>query len=82
MKVVSYLLMVFGIGVLALSVPPVNEFVGGYLSFIKGVNNFVLIGVGLVLVLAGLLTMKNSRGKKLIEVPIYQGKNIVGYRRD
>ncbi|MFA5992412.1 MAG: hypothetical protein WC796_01755 [Candidatus Pacearchaeota archaeon] len=84
-KVIGYVLAIVGIVLLALTVNPIknNSFVVKILPFIQSVPNYVLIGIGLVLVILAFLIIRQFGGdsKQPVEVPIYQGKNVVGFRR-
>lgn len=82
MKLVSYLLVIVGILVLIVSLSVVKVQVIEFIPFLEGVNNFVLMGIGAVLVVVGILIgRKESGSKKVKELPIYHGKDVVGYRR-
>jgi len=81
-KVLGYVLVIVGLVVLAVGVKPINEQVINYIPFLEGINPFILMGVGIAILVVGVLSMRgSSSGKSKGEVPIYQGKNIVGYRR-
>lgn len=77
-KIGGYVLGGLGILSLAASVKPIHESI----EVLKGINSLYLMGVGIVLVAIGAaLLWASPKKKKNVEVPIYQGKNIVGYRR-
>ncbi|MDO8459615.1 MAG: hypothetical protein Q7S74_00760 [Nanoarchaeota archaeon] len=79
-KIVGYIIALVGlVGVAASSVPLISDFI----PILKlPFSSTIILGVSLVLVVIGLLfASKGSRGKQPAEVPIYQGKNVVGYRR-
>jgi len=79
-KVLGYVLTVLGvIGIAAYSI---TEF-RSMMPLISDLNETTLIIVSGVLFLLGLLLIAKggSLGKKVKEVPIYHGKNVVGYRR-
>jgi len=80
-KILGYVLSVAGIGVIALgAVPNLREAV----SIVPAsVSDVYIMGAGLVVVAFGvfLLSRGSSKGKQPAEVPIYEGKNVVGFRR-
>jgi len=81
-KIGGYILGIVGLLVLATSVKPFNEFVVKFLPFIEGISNLYLIIGGVVILLIAVFLLKGSRGQqKAEEVPIYEGKRVVGYRR-
>ena len=81
-KVVSYVLLIFGLIVLALGIKPVHDNISSQIPQLSGIDPIVLLGVGVVCLVIGVILLKgNSSGKQLSEVPIYHGKNVVGYRR-
>lgn len=85
MKVVSYVFLGLGLLVMALSVPPIFAFAVEKVGFLEGVNSFIFIGVGAVLVVVGVFLGRGSRGRRQkggIELPIFQGNKVVGYRRE
>jgi len=77
-KVVGYVLTLAGIAVLALGFKPVQTALSVTLPF----SNMITMILGLVLALIGIfLVKKSSSSAQSPEVPIYEGKNIVGYRK-
>jgi multisubunit Na+/H+ antiporter MnhB subunit len=44
-------------------------------------SDSILIAVSAILVLVGIFLVMKGGSRKVKEVPIYQGKDIVGYRR-
>lgn len=44
-------------------------------------DTYIMLAGVLVLIIGALFAFKGSAGKQPAEVPIYHGKNIVGYRR-
>ena len=82
-KIISYVLIVLGLAVLFLGVKPVNdELVKSAPFFVQIDSNYFMIG-GVVLIVAGVIVLRafSSGGKQPKEVPIYHGKNVVGFRR-
>ncbi len=80
-KTLGIVLSILGIvGVAAYSIPSVKLAI----PYITPVSDTILVSVSVVLLLVGLfITVKVGGGsrKQPKEVPIYHGKNIVGYRR-
>jgi hypothetical protein len=73
-----------GLGLIALvsSFTQVKLYLAKYLPVLSGIGDIYLQIAGGVLVLLGVYFMMGKKGsKQASEVPIYQGKNIVGYRR-
>tara|TARA_Y100000310_G_scaffold300652_1_gene336502 strand:- start:1158 stop:1433 length:276 start_codon:yes stop_codon:yes gene_type:complete len=87
-KVVGYVLSLVGLIGLAASVfDPIYERLFGTLSpgLADGLGISLLV-ISLILLGAGVVVLfisgKSSSGQKKKEVPIYRGKEIVGYRRE
>ncbi len=82
-KLLGYLFTLVGLASLALTTEIVKKNIP--VKIPSQITNLYLIIGGGVLVIIGILLMKTSggsyRNRKGIEVPIYQGKNIVGYRK-
>ena len=77
-KTAGYVLGALGvIGVAAWSIPSIKQFI----PQLGTLNDTVLIAASTVLVIAGIFLVMKSGGRKVREVPIYHGKDIVGYRR-
>jgi len=76
-KVVGYVLTLAGIAVLALGFKPVQTALSVTLPF----SNTITMILGLVLALIGIIFIKKASSAQSPEVPIYEGKNIVGYRK-
>ena len=81
MKIIGYILSIAGIAGLAYTmIPQIQSFI----PFLKGFSSTILTVASAALVLVGLyIIVKSSKrgGKQAAEVPIYHGKNVVGYRR-
>ncbi len=79
-KIIGYILALLGILSLAVGTMPQLR---KALSFIPAeISNKILIIAGVVIVVIGIILLyKKDSGKKLEEVPIYHGKEIVGYRK-
>jgi len=80
-KILGYILALIGIIALAAGmVPQIKE----QLTFLPAeITTTILIVAGVILVLVGLFFVMRSGGRRSRggEVPIYHGKNVVGYRR-
>jgi uncharacterized membrane protein len=83
-KVIGYLVSIIGLALIAFIVKPLNE-----LEFVKSLTSslgiyatIILIAAGVVLIILGVFILRSSsKGKQPAEVPIYQGKDVVGFRR-
>ena len=85
MKIIGYILAVIGLIAIAISsFKPARTFVEGFVKIPAMLTDtYLLIGGGVIFIIGILLSMKggSSKGKQSPEVPIYHGKNVVGYRR-
>ena len=81
-KIGGYILTIVGLVVLASQIKGF-EIILKYLPFLSSVNKTYSMGIGLVLVVLGIVLLMGSggRGRQAEEVPIYRGRNIIGYRR-
>ncbi|MBU0761288.1 MAG: hypothetical protein KJ600_03195 [Nanoarchaeota archaeon] len=81
-KILGYILAVAGlVGVAAWAVKPIRQAIPEIGQF----GEMPLIAVSIALAVIGIFMVVRSgsfRKQKSSEVPIYQGKNVVGYRRD
>ena len=77
-KILGYILAIIGIvGLVASIVPQIKTALA-----IPDIGDTNLMIASILLVAVGIfLALKMGGGKKVLEVPIYHGKNIVGYRR-
>lgn len=86
MKIAGYIIAIIGIIAFAIGmVAEVRTFVSATLNIdISSIDDLIFIIAGAVLIVVGLFIVTRSRGRryKSAEVPIYQGKNIIGYRRN
>jgi hypothetical protein len=79
-KTLGYIIGIAGLVVIALSFSVVRSIIG--ISTIFGLGDTYLMVIGIVLILVGgFLAFRNKGGEKPKEVPIYQGEQVVGYRR-
>jgi len=81
-KLVGYIVGIIGILFLAASVKPVNALFVSYIPILKDVATYYLLGVGVVVLLVSIILLRRmSESKQPAEVPVYQGKNVVAFRR-
>ncbi len=83
-RAIGYLISLVGIAVLALSVEAVRISLGidVLFPFISGVSQYVLMVIGAIIIVVGVFVLRSSgRGRQHKEVPIYHGKDVVGFRR-
>lgn len=80
-KILGYILILAGIALFILNFSIVKEKIN--LPFLSALKPLYITIIGAVLIVIGLfLSFKGSaRKQKQQEVPIYEGKNIIGYRR-
>ena len=77
----AYIFIIIGLVILALGIKPVNEAVSPKIPFLNQVPSLYLIIAGVVLLFIGLIIARQGGSRQAPEVPIYHGKNIVGFRR-
>ncbi len=82
-KLIGYLLSVIGLaGLVIYSFPEVAAYAKLPQSIASFTSTLAFSIVSVVLVILGLMfVIKGGSGRQAKEVPIYHGKNIVGYRR-
>lgn len=79
-KTLGYILAIIGIVGIVISSEGARKVLSIQLP--STISNNLIIIVSLIIVVVGLsLAIKNSGKKQPEEVPIYEGKNVVGYRR-
>jgi len=78
-KIIGYIMSIAGIlGLAYTMIPQVQKFI----PFLSNIDATILTVISVALILIGLFfVLKSSKRHKSKEVPIYQGKDIVGYRR-
>lgn len=85
-KIIGYVIAILGIiGLAAWSVPEIRTFIETAIK-IKLPSDTILLIAGIVITAVGLFLAIKSRGigfgrKRVNEVPIYKGNQVVGYRR-
>ena len=77
----GYVISLIGILIVVLGIKPVNESFN--LAFLEGVSGNVLLVIGIVIAAIGVFILRSSPGriKQSKEVPIFHGKEVVGFRR-
>lgn len=77
-KTIGYIISVLGVAVVAIgAVDPLRLALK-----LTSIKPFILMLIGLVIAIIGMVPiMKSSGSKKVQEVPIYHGKDVVGFRR-
>ncbi|MBS3099805.1 hypothetical protein J4463_01140 [Candidatus Pacearchaeota archaeon] len=78
-RTLGYFLSAIGIFFMALSVAPIKEAVSAFLPLMN-IHGVYFIVIGVAFVIFGVSALRSSGGK-LVELPIYQGKKVVGFRR-
>lgn len=79
-KTTGYILLGLGLISIVLSFEEMPSAIGLILPEFLSPTILTALGV-ILLLIGGFLSYKKSEGKQPEEVPIYEGKNIVGYRR-
>lgn len=80
-KILGYILSVIGIAIIAIgSIKPLRATLGFIPDAIK---DLYIMVIGLAIVIVGILFLykEGSGNQKVTEVPIYHGKEVVGFRR-
>ena len=86
-KIGAYVLLLSGLAILALGIKPVYESVSKSFTPLTQVPQNMLLIIGLIVLGVGVFIYRFSSGsgfgsgKQQPEVPIYHGKNVVGFRR-
>ena len=81
-KILGYIVILAGLIVFAAGTKFLSAIVVKYIPSLSGINSYILMVVGIVAILVGILFISGGKTKQPKEVPIYHGKNIVGYRRN
>ena len=82
-RILGYILAVLGLVVFALGIPPVNEIAIEYIPGLESISGNILFLIGVAALVLGIFVLRfsPSGGRQAKEVPIYHGKQVVGYRR-
>ncbi len=80
-KIIGYVVSILGIALVAAGVIPALKTAVKFIP--SSLSNTYLMIIGAILVIIGIIPIIRSSpsGKQAAEVPIYHGKEIVGYRR-
>jgi len=77
-KFIGYILSFVGVIGLAVTYEPVNKALGNIIAS-SLIMTATIVSVALLII--GIVLISKSSEKKIEEVPIYHGKDIVGFRR-
>jgi len=80
-KIIGYVISVMGVLIVFLSFSQLRTVLNISLPAAITENTLIIIGVGALVVGIFFIYRAGGMGKKHKEVPIYHGKEIVGYRR-
>ena len=79
-KIIGYIIALIGlVALVASTIPPVKKIISIIPESLS--NTYLMIGSLIVIAIGILLAFKSSSSQKASEVPIYSGKEVVGYRR-
>ena len=79
-SMLGFIISIIGVILIALSFDPIRE--ASKLNLPEILTPNILMIIGIIIVAIGLfLSLGGNKFKKLRDLPIYEGKNIVGYRR-
>lgn len=77
-KSIPYVLSVLGLILVLLGFDGIRTILN--ISVLESLNGIYLSLAGVVLVVLAIILLRKNPSKKMKEVPIYEGKKIVGYR--
>jgi multisubunit Na+/H+ antiporter MnhB subunit len=78
---VGYTLVIIGLFILALGVKPIHDNAVVNFPFLSVIDPIILLGGGVVFLVIGVIIMRGSNRRQSPEVPIYEGEDVVGFRR-
>jgi len=78
-KTIGYVIMAVGLIAFGLSYSKARALVG--INLPSGITDTILLITGLVVLAVGVFYVVRSTQPQQKEVPIYEGKKVVGYRR-
>ena len=79
-KLIGYIISIVGIIIIALGVLP--KFRTSFAFIPSGIKDLYIMLIGLIIVVVGIVLISLSgSSQKVSEVPIYHGKDVVGFRR-
>ena len=81
-RVFGYVLIILGLLLLGSGITPVYEKIVSVVPYFATFNSLALMVSGFLFLLVGAFILRgSSSGRQSNEVPIYHGKNVVGFRR-
>jgi len=78
-KIIGYVMIAVGFIVFVLSFPQVAKIVR--IPIPAGLTSNIIMIVGLIVIAVGAFFLYKTGSGEVQEVPIYQGKEVVGFRR-
>ena len=77
-SIVGYIIAIVGVIIVAIGVlDPLKAAFG-----LESIKSLYIMIAGLIITIAGIIPIfKSDSGQKVTEVPIYHGKDVVGFRR-
>ena len=79
-KLIGYILALIGLlGIGIYTVPEMNSYTGIPTQFLG--TPLLIVGIVLIVLVLFFVVKGGRGGRQAAEVPIYHGKNLVGYRR-
>jgi len=82
-KIGGWIFTIAGLVVIALGIKGIGDYILRFIPGLTSVPKTYSLIVGLALVIVGIVLLKGTgSAKQKPEVPIYKGKEIVGYRRN
>ncbi len=82
-KIIGYIISIIGLaGLFSSFMPELKSAIFGKIAFMASLSDTILLVISLLLIVAGIfLIIKSPSKEKASEVPIYRGKDVVGFRR-
>ena len=79
MKKAGYIVILIGIIVIALSFKEARDYLS--ITLPAGISDYYVLIAGVIIIVLGAVFSRSRMSRKVAEVPIYHGKNVVGFRR-
>ena len=80
-RAIGYLISVVGLIILVIGIAPLNEEIVSYVPALSGIPSYIFFGLGIIVLVVGVMFLRKAGSRQPAEVPIYHGKNVVGFRR-